>query len=259
MAKTVSCNNGNTTSGKCAPFGTASATVYRLAPGVPAPQFWVIENRPNYNQTYKSVDLFATKRLSNRWMLRGNVTLQDWKQHVGAGGIINPTRSRDAFGCSNCDGSDVVVGAGNGSGAHGGVFINSKWAYNFTGTYQIPVIETNFGANLTGRQGYVIPYVFRVFAPNEAGTGAGSFVFPLAENSITQFRLPNPIELDLRLAKDLRVYRGAGLTLSVDAFNVLDRRTILQRDVRRLSLSASNQISELQSPRVFRLGARFNF
>ena len=258
VAKTVSCNNGNTTFGKCAPFGTASATVYRLAPGVPMPEFFVIENRPGYHQTYKSVDLFATKRLSNRWMLRGNVTLQDWKQYVKASGMVNPSHLRDAFGCSNCDGSDVVIGAGSGSGAKGGVYINSKWAYNVTGTYQIPVIETNFGVNLTGRQGYVIPYVFRVTAPNESGNGTGTFIYPLAENDITQFRLPNPIELDLRLAKDLHIWRG-GLTLSVDAFNVLDRRTILQRDVRRLSLSASNQITELQSPRVLRAGVRFNF
>jgi hypothetical protein len=258
VAKTVSCSTGNTVTGTCAPFGSATATVYRLAPGVPTPLYFVIENRPGYHQTYKSVDLFATKRLSNRWMMRGSVTLQDWKQYVNSSGIVNPTRERDAFGCSNCDGSDVVVGAGSGSGAKGGVYVNSKWSYNITGTYQIPVVDVNFGANLTGRQGYVVPYVFRVFAPNESGTGAGSYMYPLAEKDITQFRLPNPIELDLRLAKDLH-FRGVGLTLSVDGFNMLNRQTILQRNVGRLNVSTSNQISELQSPRVFRLGARLNF
>jgi hypothetical protein len=191
-------------------------------------------------------------------MMRGNVTLQDWKQYVNSSGMVNPTRFRDGFGCSNCDGSDVVVGAGSGSGAKGGVFINSKWAYNITGTFQIPVIETNFGLNLTGRQGYVIPYVFRVTAPSESGTSPGTFIYPLAENNIAQFRLPNPIELDLRLAKDFH-FHGAGLTLSVDGFNMLNRQTILQRNVTRLSSSSSNQISEIQSPRVFRLGARVNF
>ena len=80
----------------------------------------------------------------------------------------------------------------------------------------------------------------------------------LAENDISKFRNPNPIELDLRLAKDIHIWRG-GLTLSVDLFNALNRQTILQRNVTRLSSGSSNQISELQSPRVFRLGARFNF
>src|SRR5438270_2559093 len=161
-AKTVSCNTGNTKFGACAPFGSASATYYTLKPGVPTPFYFVIQNRPSYHQRYESVDFFATKRLSNRWMMRGNFTLQDWKQFVNSSGIVNPTLGRDpsGFGCSNCNDSDVMVGAGTGSGAKGGVYINSKWAVNLTGTYQIPVIETNFGANVNVRQGYVIPYVF---------------------------------------------------------------------------------------------------
>ena len=265
VQKTVSCSTGNTSFGVCAPFGSASATYYGFAPGVSPAQFFVINNRPGYHQTYKSVDLFATKRLSNRWMMRGNVTLQDWKQYVNASGIINPTRGRDTsgFGCSNCDGSDVVVGAGSGSGAKGGVYIDSKWAYNLTGTYQIPVIETNFGFNVSGRQGYVVPYVFRVGGGLATTTGFGTpgllnFIYPLAEKDISDHRLPNPIELDLRLSKDIHIWRG-GLTLSADVFNALNRQTILQRQVTRLTLGTSNEISELQSPRVFRLGARFAF
>src|SRR5205085_5619890 len=160
----------------------------------------------------------------NRWMMRGNFTFQDWKQFVGAGGIVNPTRGRDIYGCSNCDNSDVVIGAGSGSGAKGGVYINSKWAYNLTGTYQIPVIETNFGVNVNGRQGYVIPYVFRTVSPNTSGFatifGAGAFIYPLANTNISAYRLPNPIELDLRLSKEVRVWRGASVTFSLDGFNM---------------------------------------
>jgi len=46
---------------------------------------------------------------------------------------------------------------------------------------------------------------------------------------------------------------------SVDGFNMLNRLTILQRNVTRLQLAISNQISELQSPADLRLGARLNF
>ena len=157
-------------------------------------------------------------------------------------------------------------GAGNGSGAKGGVYINSKWAYNLTGTYQIPVIETNFGMNLSGRQGYPIPYVFRVTATGNNGQSSSNTKYLLAEGDPAQFRHPNITELDLRLAKDIRVYRGGALTLSIDAFNILDNRTILQRDVTRLNsnntgspFATSNRITEMQSPRVFRLGARVSF
>jgi hypothetical protein len=245
---------------------TVTLPYYVLKPGLSAPVFFVIGNRPDYNQTYKSLDLFATKRLSNRWMLRGNVTLQDWKQHLGAGAIVDPTKARSGSGtCATCDGADVVQGSGSGSGAKGGIYINSKWAYTLTGTYQIPVIETNFGVNLNGRQGYPIPYAFRVTGSGGVNGQGGTTKYLLAESDVTQFRHSNITELDLRLAKDIRIWRG-GVTFSVDAFNVLDKRTILQRDVRRLNsnnsggtFAASNRITELQSPRVLRLGARLNF
>ncbi|HUJ15217.1 MAG TPA: carboxypeptidase regulatory-like domain-containing protein [Thermoanaerobaculia bacterium] len=247
-----------TSSVTCAPFTNGiSVPYYVLKPGIPAPTFFVITNRPDYHQTYDSLDFFATKRLSNRWMLRGNFTLQNWKQHVGPNGFIDPSQLRGTYGCTSCSNSDVIIGSGTGSGAFGGVYINSKWAYNITGTYMIPVIETNFGVNLNGRQGYPVPYVIREVGAADGQGGGTSYV--LAENDVTQFRNPNPIELDLRLAKDLRIWRGAGLTLSVDAFNILNRQTILQRNVTRLQLVNSNYITELQSPRVFRLGARINF
>ncbi len=244
---------------------TVTLPYYVLKPGVPVPTFFVFTNRPDYNQTYKSLDLYATKRLSNRWMMRGNFTWQDWKQHVGAGGIIDPTIARGSYGCTVCNNSEVIVGAGSGSGAHGGVYLSSKWAYNLTGTYQIPIIETNFGVNLTGRQGYPIPYVFRVTGSGNNGASTSTTKFLLAEGKPDTFRHGNVTELDLRLAKDIRIWRG-GITLSVDAFNVLDKRTVLQRDVRRLNknnagapFASANRITEMQSPRVFRAGLRVSF
>jgi len=214
----------------------------------------VVMNRPNYNQVYKGLELTANKRMSNRWMLRGNFTFQDWKQHNSGAGIIDPTRKRDTnYGCTVCDGSDVIIGSGTGSGSFGGVYINSKWAYSLTGLYQLPIIETSLGFNLNGRQGYALPYVLRV-----AGTGGEGNKFLMAENDSTQFRNANVRDLDLRLAKDFRVSR-VGLTVSIDGFNVLNSNTVLQRNVARLAVAASNRVTEVLSPRVFRLGARLNF
>jgi len=242
---------------------TVTLPYYVLKPGISAPTFFVITNRPDYDQTYNSIDLYGTKRLSNRWMMRGNFTWQDWKQHVGPGAIVDPTRGRGGFGCTTCDNSQIIVGSGGGSGAKGGVYISSKWAYNITGTYQIPVIETNFGVNLTGRQGYPIPYVYRVTGSPDGQGNTTKFL--LAESEPDAFRHPNVTELDLRLAKDIHVWRG-GVTLSVDAFNILNKQTVLQKDVQRLNsnnaggkFTASNRITELQSPRVLRLGVRLNF
>ncbi|HEY6930688.1 MAG TPA: TonB-dependent receptor plug domain-containing protein, partial [Thermoanaerobaculia bacterium] len=74
------------------PDGTPySAPVYELNPGVAVPPGYVWQNRPDYNQTYNGVDLVLTKRLSNKWMMRGSFTWNDNKQNVGSGGCVDPT------------------------------------------------------------------------------------------------------------------------------------------------------------------------
>jgi Carboxypeptidase regulatory-like domain len=236
---------------------TVSLPYYTLKAGVAAPVFNVIRNTPDYYQNYKGLELTATKRLSHRWMMRGNLTLQDWTQHVGAGAIVDPTVTRT---CGVCNGSEVIFQS-TGSGSKGNVYINSKWTADLTGTYQIPVIETSFGFNVNSRQGYSLPYVWLVRGAAGEGTKA-----LLAPSDVDTFRNPTVTELDMRLAKEIRFQR-VGLTLSIDGFNMLNSNTILQRNVAQLNASAgsaslsatSNRVAEVLSPRVFRLGARLSF
>jgi hypothetical protein len=238
----------------CGPFGSGYTVQFqRLKDGVPAPTYFVIRNAPDYTQTYKGLELTGTKRMSNRWMMRASLTLQDWKQQIGDDYIADPTRQRGGSGCSVCDDSDVLEGSGTGSGAKGGIYINSKWAYNLTGSYQIPIIETSLGFNLTGRQGYPIPYIHRSpYLSTEQ-----QYKYVLVPEEPTEFRHDDIHNLDLRLAKEFR-FGPVGATISADLFNVLNEQTILQRNTR-LGIASGNQITEMQSPRVFRLGARLTF
>jgi hypothetical protein len=246
------------------PNGQAvNASYYILKSGIPAARFSVIRNTPDFYETYKGLEFTATKRMSNRWMLRGNLTLQSWQQHVGAGAIIDPSITRGGTGCSVCNGSQVLIQS-TGSGGKSSVYINAKWEGDVTGAYQIPLIETSLGFNLSSRQGYAIPYVASVrFTDGEATKAV------LLENETDAFRNQNVTQLDLRLAKDLRLSRF-GLTLSVDAFNVTNANTILQRNAAAVCTgstastkctpaSTSNHVAEVLSPRVFRVGARVNF
>ncbi len=250
---------------------------YTLKPGVSPAVFRVIRNTPDYYQQYKGIELTGTKRMSNRWMLRGNVTLQDWTQHVGAGAIVDPTRGKT---CGNCNGSEVIVQS-TGSGAKGNVFLNSKWSASLTGAYQIPVIETSFGFNVNSRQGYSIPYSWAVSAGSEGTKHL------LAPAEVDTFRNPTVTEVDVRLAKEFKLSH-VGLTVSIDGFNMLNSNTVLQRvvsgtgtqgDLNRSGGSSgqcktladgsvdctsalngnANHITEVLSPRVFRLGARLTF
>jgi hypothetical protein len=243
----------------CGPFASGTAVPYYvLRDGTPVPTYFVFRNADDYSQTYTGLELTGTKRMSNRWMMRASFTWQDWQQNVGEDYIPDPTRLRNppngiGTGCSICDGAPVLEGSGTGSGAKGGIYINAEWAYNLTGTYQIPVIETSLGFNLSGRQGYPIPYAIRSpFVASEQ-----TFKYILVAEDPAEFRHDDIHNLDLRLAKDFR-FGPVGTTFSVDVFNVMNEQTILQRNTR-LGIASGNRITELQSPRVIRLGARLTF
>ncbi|HYO77854.1 MAG TPA: TonB-dependent receptor [Thermoanaerobaculia bacterium] len=240
------------------PNGEAySVPYYKLAAGVPAPTFAVVTNRPGYSRSYNGVELFATKRLTNRWSLRGNVSWNDWSQNVddqwGTNG--DPTVLQTPYGCSICDGSTVTEGSGTLSGNKGGVFINSRWSYVMTGQVELPW-QTSIGLSLSGREGYPVPYRHTLFD----GTTAKSVLV----NGVDEQRLDNITNLDLRIAKEFSVMGRAGVTVSLDAFNVTDERTVVQRQHQlytRLATvnPAANRIIEMQSPRILRLGARITF
>lgn len=228
--------------------------VYVLKEGI-IPTWSVLTNLPGYSQTYDGLELSMVKRMNNRWMFRGNFSWNDWKQEVDKQ-FYDPTPIRVGAGCSNCDGSEVVEQS-TGSGNKGGVWIDADWAFNLAGVYQIPVIETSFGVNFTTRQGYPILFVHNT-AVQQAGTTNKNV---LVEN-VGDRRHDNPYSLDLRLSKDFR-FSGIGLELAVDAFNVTNERTVLQRNAgltsRDNAAAGRNRITELQSPRVLRFGARLTF
>ncbi len=232
---------------------------YVLKSGIDAPVYYVIRNRPDYRQTYSGVELSAAKRLAYKWMLRGNVTYNNWNQHAGLDSVYDPTPriqntapANQAWCLGVCNGTVVERSAG--SGAFKDVFINSKWSMNVTGLYQLPW-DFSLGASLTGRQGY--PKVWR----DEVTVDNG--VDDVVLNKIGSVRFPNVFELDLRAAKDFRVMNRVGITLSADLFNVPNKRTVLQRETLLFfdesANSVGNNIEELQSPRIWRLGARINF
>jgi hypothetical protein len=240
-----------------------SLPLYGLKDGIDPPAFAVITNRPGYERTFDGIELLATKRLSNRWMMRGNIAWNDWKQNVDdewafySDGDPTPRLPTEGYGCTTCDGEIVVEGSGSGSGAKGNVYINSTWSFNLTGLVQLPA-DFSIGANVSGREGYPTPYYHRA----NVGDGRGSKNYLI--DGVDGTRLDDIMILDLRLGKEFRFMDRVGLNLSIDAFNVFDDRTILQREARLYAgattpNAAANRIREILSPRVFRVGARLTF
>lgn len=219
--------------------------------GVP-PGFFTY-NRPDFNSTYQGVELLLTKRLANRWMARGSFVWNVNKQHVGANACADPSNvlTSSTVNAQTCRDNDIVAIQSAGSGSKGSVFLNSKWQFNIVGMYQLP-LGFNIAANLFGRQGYPINYFRRSSGATDRLTR--NVVVVAADDH----RYKNAFEVDLRAEKVVTIFQNATLTLSADLFNLLNENTVLQRQ-NRLNLASTQTIREIQSPRIWRFGARLAF
>jgi outer membrane receptor protein involved in Fe transport len=63
---------------------------------------------------------------------------------------------------------------------------------------------------------------------------------------------------DARIDKDFKFGDDSGVTLSIDGFNLLNEDYVLQR-FRNVDGGDANQVKEVLSPRVFRLGVKLHF
>jgi hypothetical protein len=260
-------NTGGSFTGNGHSFSTGTAAVYQLKAGVPTPTFSVITNRPDYSQTYDGIEVTATKRLANRWMLRVNASYNDYTEDCGSGSYANPTRGLPSTGIVNgaaewggpaaCIGGQLAPQSA-GSGAFGNVFIGSKYNANISGVYTAPW-GINLGANLLYRQGY--PNVLRSTVSGLRGGSATVALEPVGDR-----RFDNVYQLDLRVAKDFRIMNLATFSVSADIFNATNERTILQRNGAIINnagtdafAAAGYRITELQAPRVYRIGGKLTF
>ncbi len=204
---------------------------------------------------YKGASLVFNKRLANRWMFRGNFTYSDWTySKVPQSDITDPTLP---LGGGLREGDQVLQGSGTASGSKGGVYINSQWSYSVNGLYQIAPDHPwgfNVALNLTGREGYPIPYYVRIQLPGNENF-ANSYV-QVTDRPDT-FRVDDIHIMDARVEKEFN-FSDFGLTLGVDCFNVLNQAYVQQRQ-HRLRLGTTNDVREITSPRIFRLGARVSF
>lgn len=240
-------------------------------------EYWVLRNgvspsggtfltNGDREQEYLGFNLNLTKRLANRWMARGNVTYSDWTWNVPSSYFDhhNPTNfgnggGTPGFGSTNGDGPDgnrdgeAVAEISSGSGSKGNVLLNSKWSANLNGLYQIAPDRPwgfNIGTNISGRQGYPDTR-YRNIAGSDGITRAVQ-----VSSDVDSERLDNVYTVDLRIDKDFSI-KDFGATISVDAFNLFNDNTVLQRE-RNDGSAAARFIRETVSPRVFRLGLRLH-
>ena len=245
----------NTDSGTLPDGRSYTVSWWELRDGVTTRNGFRVENGDRA-QEFLGASLSLTKRLANRWMMRGNVSWQDWTWDIPDSENEDPT---DTIAGGIVDGTAVLQGSGTASGPKGNVFINSEWSYSLNGLYQIAPDRRwgfNLAANLTGRQGYPLRYAQRIGRETIVDAAGRGIDVPVATDP-DAYRYPDVHLLDLRVEKEFSL-SDLGLTLGVDVFNTLNESYVLQRQGV-LAKDNADHVLEIVSPRVFRLGARLSF
>lgn len=227
------------------------------------PEGVLIYDRPGATQKYYGVDFSVNKRLSDHWMFRANFGWNSFKQYLTAASIQDPN---NYWGGTNCgavpQSSCIATGSSNSKTLQ--LFLNSSWQFNVNALYQGPW-GIDFGVNFFGRQGFPNPYYVRTRATDAAGV---SHRYNIQIGNVDTYRYDNVYELDFRLAKTFQV-GGVTIIPAAELFNVANANTVLSRFERTGDYRASsgaftqnqyfNQIVEVQSPRILRLGIQVNF
>jgi hypothetical protein len=207
---------------------------------------WLRTNWPGYSRRFSGLELTLTKRLAKRWMSRVAFSWNDWVERFEGRPVTATANPGPWVNQPLVDGGQVAsAGAGK-----PGIFTSVKWQLYANAMVQLPRRVELSGA-VFGRQGAPHPKYLLLTAGREG------FVNALAQPRVDVDRLDDVWDLDLRLAKTIRV-RRLGLTLSAELFNALNSGVALSRNGNARA-SAFDRIDEILSPRILRLGARLDF
>jgi hypothetical protein len=194
-------------------------------------------------------------------MMRAGAAWNNWRQQIPPDAIVDPNNRWDLAGQNENDGQ--VVGYSGKSY----LWVDARWQFNVSGLYQLP-LDINFAVNFFGREGYPQSYYVRS-RQSEVGARTRNLI-----DQIDSYRLSNVYQLDFRLEKTFNIGPVA-LTALAELFNVTNNNAVLQRvgrvgdwdfnaegtedDPSFIPNGEFNQIFEVQSPRILRVGARISF
>jgi hypothetical protein len=235
-------------------------TWYLPSASFPGPTPYRMVDKSSAYRAYLGLELAVTKRLAKRWFLNGSLTLQDQRVHW-KDSYIDPTNlwAQDGQAYGN---------RGNGFEGKAPVLMYARWAAKLSGLYQLP-LGFSVSATLTAREGWKIPnYITLAYADPEAWAGLyrANIVYLRA---IDKDSLPAMKNLSFRIEKSLKL-GTTRVFLMADIFNMLNAATVNRADDANLGTyyvdtevfvaNPYNRLSnEILNPRIFRLGARFEF
>ena len=207
----------------------------------------LLSNRDDYHRRYWNVDLVATRRLADGWMLRGFVTRQQHREYFTATqSIQDPTPRFDSA-------SPIVSGLVDGGLAvsPGEIRHSRQVDVQPGGVVRAAVADERVG-RVYGRQGYPTAEFITVNRPDGLG-----LTQVLLDRDLDARRFPSVHLLDLRLQKRLSIGRLRA-TLDLDVFNTLNTASTL-RQFGEATPPTFRKPLEIVAPRLVRLGLQLQF
>ena len=202
---------------------------------------------------YQGVAVNFTKRLANRWMLRGYVNYGDAEWKIDDTYRFN-SDPNPASGGGDRDGQLYLTrSTGSGKGER---FLQSSWTANLNGMYQVAPDRPwgfNVSASIQSREGYPTPYIL-----DATNTGDGISRDINVVDDFDRFRLDDLTTIDLRLEKEFALSSAVNFTFGIDVFNVTNEGTELSR-IREINTSRAFFLNDNVSPRIYRLGVRLGW
>jgi hypothetical protein len=163
-----------------------------------ANSFTQITNDPTFVQSYKGVEMSATKRFSNKWQLLGGLTLSRSRQD----NLSIATSPNALINVSGPIATDVPV------------------QFKLTGTYLFPY-DILFAGNLRSQSG--TPFNRTISVPLTLTGSATINAEPLNSE-----RLSSLTTVDVRAAKNFKFGNNKNLNLAFDLSNVTNAATVWQ-------------------------------
>jgi hypothetical protein len=238
-------------SGTAPAIGDYQQTFYApLESSLPLGNGAEFRNRPGYHQRFFGFEVQAVKQMSNNWMARVAFSTNSHHEYFDDPSVAvqDPTPS---VTWPNIDGGAYITPT-FGSGKSDIYLILPSYQFTASGVFQLPW-QINVGGNLAARQGYGVPYYATETSSDPSLSRKRVLLVDPEEE-----RLPAVVALDARVEKTFR-FSGRTLALDLDIFNLLNRSTVLGRNYDVNSAEGFNQPLEIMNPRLFRLGARFEF
>jgi len=206
-------------------------TIYNIASaklGISQPY---VTQRPGYKTSYQGVELVLSKRYSDGWQFMGSVTLGKTNVKLPIEAVDNPNNR--VFSDNVVDSNDAPV------------IIKASGSYDLPWGFYV-------GAFFDYRSGYPTQRYF-----NTSSSLLNQGRISVYTEKFGASRYPNIAMLDLRLSKVFNFGTIGKFELMLDGFNLFNSVTTLGWNAQ--ASSTYHFITQVLSPRIVRLGVKWNF